>query len=266
MTWVHTDMSLVVNFYLTNYCNLRCEHCCHDSGPDQKASHMTEEEFQYALRLVNSVKTLLKNEPCVYGFTGGEPQCHPSFVRWATRVYNGIGDHDKTRMELHTNGTIFRKDVQYGMFSTVIVSNDPYHRQQVPYERLKIKEYANTANVMLRSLNGAVKCKGRGRTLIGQEPGKYQLLKASQPAFMGCMNEDAVDTSTVLLDFGHERIRFCGENRLFLNDDNSIEYLPEYLSHPEDVIARFMRFRFGHINHKCADRCVWYRRLEGNER
>jgi hypothetical protein len=76
---------------VTNNCNMYCQHCCHNSGPENK-DFMSMETFIAAI----------KWEPqAMLNFGGGEPTCHPLF--WELMGV-AIKERKKGRIWIATNG------------------------------------------------------------------------------------------------------------------------------------------------------------------
>lgn len=80
------------SFEITNYCNLRCQHCCNDSAVG-KSDYLSREEI---FDLVDDLKSI--NVTSMY-ITGGEPTLHPDFLDIAKYI-NSRG----MTMVLATNG------------------------------------------------------------------------------------------------------------------------------------------------------------------
>ena len=78
--------------FITNGCNLACEHCYVSSGPGV-GNHMTEDQFERILEI------LVANKITDVRLTGGEPTVHPNFLNFVSRL-NEVG----VRPRLITNG------------------------------------------------------------------------------------------------------------------------------------------------------------------
>lgn len=87
--------SSAVKIYLqtTLFCNMKCRHCCYDSGPDRR-EFMSMDVFQAALRW----------EPqALLNVGGGEPTCHPLFWDFMAAAVRTRG---RGRVWLATNGKL----------------------------------------------------------------------------------------------------------------------------------------------------------------
>lgn len=70
-----------VSFEITNYCNLKCRHCCNDSSIS-KGCYLSKEEM---FNLIDELKSI--NTTSIY-VTGGEPTLHPDFLDIAKHINN----------------------------------------------------------------------------------------------------------------------------------------------------------------------------------
>lgn len=96
---VHNNISKVY-FLLTHRCNLRCRHCCMDSGL------ITEHDYLSYENIIHGINEIASLNPEIVVFSGGEPLLR-------TDIFD-IADYavEKCNLNLHliTNGTLITED------------------------------------------------------------------------------------------------------------------------------------------------------------
>lgn len=95
----HNKISKVY-FLLTHRCNLRCRHCCMDSG------RITDHDYLTFENIIHGLKEIASLEPKTVVFSGGEPLLRPEIF--------DIADYavEKFNLNLHliTNGTLITEE------------------------------------------------------------------------------------------------------------------------------------------------------------
>lgn len=85
---------------ITGACNLKCFHCWVDAGSSVSARHVSTSRLS---RLIEEFASLGGEEIC---FTGGEPLCHPDWMRLMERALT----YGFRTVSLQTNGTLLKDE------------------------------------------------------------------------------------------------------------------------------------------------------------
>ena len=87
-------------FYITNVCNLNCNHCNHFNNYPVKG-HQKWQEYKE-----NCIEWATKVQPFKIYIYGGEPMTNPDFLNWI----NGLAEiWTNCEIKISTNGTLFHK-------------------------------------------------------------------------------------------------------------------------------------------------------------
>lgn len=130
-----------VYFLLTHRCNLRCRHCCMDSGL------LTERDYLSFENIIHGLKEIASLNPEIVVFSGGEPLLRPEIF--------DIADYavEKCNLNLHliTNGTLITEDNVKNIckyFKAVSISIDG-----VDEESCSIIRGKGTYNIVITAIN-----------------------------------------------------------------------------------------------------------------
>lgn len=94
----------------TNYCNMKCSHCCFDGRDTQE--QLTSKDLISALTQMYWV-----GAKSIEWTGGGEPTLHPDLAN-LTEFAKGLDFH----VGMCTNGLVYRKDMDYELFDWIRVS------------------------------------------------------------------------------------------------------------------------------------------------
>lgn len=90
----------IINFAITNRCNLRCKHCSYLSDKHEDYSELSESQLIAMLGDIN------KTNPLSISITGGEPMLKECFIE----ISEHIRDNFQCEKTLMTNGTLITED------------------------------------------------------------------------------------------------------------------------------------------------------------
>jgi len=248
-------MELIINFYVTDFCNFNCEHCIHDCGKWRK-NHLSPEKFNMAMDILTNIRSSGHRIHTI-GITGGEPMCHPNFYSLlrSLRYFKEL-NKEPLGLELHTNGSIkFKNTDEFNkIFRNVFIGHDDFHRKIKPLSELYLDEltYVSETVKLFRpqwiingKLVGTVREKGR----IVESKAKRCYTKKE------CMFERIKD-NLIFIDFAPDHIRFCGENSHYYEaKENFVKYDKRLINNTDLLLKKALNFVNFHIKEKCKVYC-----------
>jgi hypothetical protein len=213
---------------------------------------MSEYEVDFALSFIEKYLEENKKEVGIIGITGGEPTLHPLFkyIMYKFETFQ-ILNRKKLYIELHTNGSIDIDDkIENKRFiSTINIGRSIFHERHKGHLS-KVKQYSQMCHKL--SINNCVvlRDKGRAKDYIGKNSEFFVDMLQS-----GCIfNGIGLDVATI--NFGVDRIRFCGENsHNFECEDNFVKYDEKYLNNTKKLIDKAKYFRYFCTQENCKCPC-----------
>jgi hypothetical protein len=260
-------MELVINFYLTDFCNFHCEHCVHESSKWKK-NHMSQERFSLVMDILTSIRDA-GNQIHTIGITGGEPMCHPNFYTMLRFLKNfKETNENQLSLELHTNGSIkFQQIDNFNkIFRNVFIGHDDFHRKFRKLSELYLDELTYVSElVSLKRYNWII----NGELLHPlREKGRAVNLNMKKCFTKKECTYERIDRGLVFIDFAPDHIRFCGENsHYFEAKENFVEYNNRFIKQPNLLLKKALNFVNFHNKEKCRVQCntTFFKIRESNE-